>query len=144
MGKRGPPPTPTHILKVRGSWRAKIRGDEPAPPPGRPVPPEKFPAACRAIWETLTAQLEAMQLLCPSDGWQLERYCRLFVRWRRCESVIDVLGFKNAIAESKESRRLDMALKQIEKNFCLTPADRARMAQADAAPAQIGKGRYFA
>lgn len=29
MGKRGPPKTPTVILKNRGSWRAKTRGGEP-------------------------------------------------------------------------------------------------------------------
>jgi len=31
MAKRGPPPTPTKILKMRGSWRADGRGEEPEP-----------------------------------------------------------------------------------------------------------------
>jgi hypothetical protein len=38
MGKRGPPPTPTPILQLRGSWRGKLNRDEPQP---EPVAPEK-------------------------------------------------------------------------------------------------------
>lgn len=39
MGKRGPKPTPTALLKLRGSWRAGTRDGEPeATPEGVPCP----------------------------------------------------------------------------------------------------------
>lgn len=39
MGQRGPAATPTTVLEGRGSWRAKMRGDEPKPLAELPEPP---------------------------------------------------------------------------------------------------------
>ena len=40
IGKRGPPPTPTPILKLSGSWRVNQRHNEPQPEPGPPDKPD--------------------------------------------------------------------------------------------------------
>ena len=51
MGKRGPPRTPTSVLKLRGSWRGNVRGDEPEPKHDRPQFPEWLSAEERAAWD---------------------------------------------------------------------------------------------
>lgn len=152
MGQRGPAPTPTKILEMRGSWRAKINSGEPQPEPGPPRTPRRLNTAAKRIWRELTRQLDDIGLVTKLDGYQLERYCTMFVRWRECEDFIGKNGvtytlraedstryigrlpnggdFIAGFAEYpqvKESHRLDKALKQIEAQFGLTPAARARL-----------------
>jgi phage terminase small subunit len=88
MGKRGPPRTPTSVLKFRGSWRGNARGDEPEPKHDRPECPDWLSGDERAAWDRVVALLESMRVLTVADGAQLERYCRYLVRWRQCERII--------------------------------------------------------
>ena len=141
MGQRGPARTPTSILKLRGSWRAKMRGDEPAPDQRAPECPEWLSAEERAVWERVTALLAEMRLLTVADGAQLERYCRYSVRWRQCERIMakfttdDMLvggltneGMRPVIRNAwTESHRLAAELRRIEAQFGLTPAARASL-----------------
>ena len=48
MGIRGPAPTPTPILALHGSWRAKTRAGEPRPPQGKPQRPSTRAQTCSA------------------------------------------------------------------------------------------------
>ena len=139
MGKRGPARTPTSILQLRGSWRAKVRGDEPTPDEGRPECPDTLTDDERDVWDRVTALLDDMCVLTVADGAQLERYCRFYVRWRQCERIIakfssdDVLiggltndGMRPVIRNAwAESHRLAGELRRIEGQFGLTPAARA-------------------
>jgi len=145
MGARGPTPTPTGILKLRGSWRAGERENEPTAPEGRPDKPPSFSGKTgehRRLWSKLVRLLESMPgVLSKVDGGQLERYCRFFVRWRQVEATIEDMTSKAGILTliksadfSKEfktlsqmSLKLDVALKQIEREFGLTPSARARL-----------------
>src|SRR6187399_3227778 len=88
MGSRGPAPTPTPILELRGSWRAKTRTGEPQPPKGKPPCPKHFTKPQRIIWRRLCTMLEYMNLMTKADGHQLERYCVYYCRWRDCEEFI--------------------------------------------------------
>lgn len=171
MGKRGPPPTPTAILKLRGSWRAGLNPDEPRPPRGKPRMPGHFTGELRSLWRRLTGQLDECGLLTQIDWAQLERWCVYFLRWRQCEQFLAangttypvknddpsnyigriddksktaVVGFKE-YPQVRESHRLDRALKQIEDRFGLTPSARARLraAPAEAAEPAAGKSRFF-
>ena len=54
MGKRGPTRTPTSVLKLRGSWRAKTRGDEPTPQEGVPESPDWLSEDEQSVWDRLT------------------------------------------------------------------------------------------
>jgi P27 family predicted phage terminase small subunit len=83
-----------------------------------------------------------MRVLTVADGPQIERYARMYMLWRRVQQVIEKYNtpelleqawdsdrsrpvIRNALAEA---RNLDTHLKQIEGNFGLTPAARARLA----------------
>jgi len=63
MGHRGPPRTPTSVLKLRGSWRGNARGDEPEPAHDRPDCPEWLSAEERTAWDRVVALLESMRVL---------------------------------------------------------------------------------
>lgn len=152
MSKRGPAPTPTAILKRRGSWRANLNPEEPAPAIGRPTKPPGLPATAAKVWNQVCRLLEEMKVLSVVDGGQLERYARYLVRWRQCEDFIVehgltyplkstnppayvgtieqtgefVVGWRE-FPEVKESHRLNEALRQIEANFGLTPSARSRI-----------------
>lgn len=148
MGARGPTLTPTAILKLRQSQHAKNRSNEPTAPEGRPDKPPSFrgkEGEHRKLWSKLVRMLESMPgILSTVDGGQLERYCRYFIRWRQIEADIEKLathGVMTALIAkpekydpevlfktlSRESLRLDAALKQIEREFGLTPSARARL-----------------
>lgn len=141
MGHRGPPRTPTSVLKLRGSWRGNARSDEPAPHAGRPACPDWLSEPERAVWEQVVDLLAAMNVLTIADGAQLERYCRYYVRWRQCERVIakfstdEMLvggltndGMRPVIRNAwSESHRLACELRRIEGQFGLTPAARASL-----------------
>jgi phage terminase small subunit len=75
MGRRGPAPTPTPLLKLRGSTlitkkreRAEVKGPE-----GRPDCPDWLKDDARAAWDYLVPQLETMGILTRIDGNALSR-----------------------------------------------------------------------
>src|SRR5580765_2397007 len=88
MGARGPAPTPTAILQLRGSWRAKTRTGEPQPQRGKPKCPKSFNREQTTTWRRLCRMLDQMNILTAVDGHQLERYCIYLCRWRACEEFI--------------------------------------------------------
>jgi P27 family predicted phage terminase small subunit len=153
MGARGPAPTPTAILRLRGSWRAKTRPGEPQAPAGAPKCPRHLNEAQRKVWRQACKALESMGLLTQVDGAALERYVRYLVRWRANEDFLDrngiSFGVKNddpsnyaakigdgtpaavvdfeEYPQVKDSYKLNEALRQLETQFGLTPAARARL-----------------
>jgi len=144
MGTRGPVPTPTAVLKLRDSTlvRKREQRGEPQPERGIPTRPHHVTKDARALWSAITKMLDDMQVLTVIDGGQLERYCFMFVQWRQLQRVIakfsstdDLLvgslkndGTRPIVRNAwSEAHRLDAALKQIEAQFGLTPAARARL-----------------
>jgi phage terminase small subunit len=116
MGRRGPPRTPTALLKLRGSWRAKTRQDEPQPPPGLPVCPDWLNPEEAAEWQRLVALLAASDVVSVLDATELARYCRLLVKWR---------NYKDPTRPG--AVRIAPTLAQLSAEFGLTPASRARV-----------------
>lgn len=160
MGARGFPPTPTAILKLRGGWRAKEREKqgEPQPETGRPLDPPLVDDADKKAWEQIVDQLERVPgLLTLIDGYQLERYARFLVRWRKIEADLQLFDGMTVATLRKddtrqilrllwaESRAMDLHLKQVEAQYGLTPAARSRIRLtgnlADVAKAEAGKGK---
>lgn len=149
MGKGGRTPTPTAVLKLHGSStlrRKENKGKvELQPPIGSPAEPS-LPEHAKAIWQAIIADLLSVKdLLTRVDGPQLERYARYVVRWRLVEDESDkmiatagsawmVLANDDLRPALRglwaESRRLDQAMKEIEGNFAMTPADRRRLGAA--------------
>ena len=144
MGSRGPASTPTSILKIRGSRLAREREKQGEPQPDRGIPtrPHSVVKESRAVWTAVTKMLDDMAVLTRVDGGQLERYCLMFVQWRQIQRIIqrfsgtdDMLigSLRNDETRSivrnswAEAHKLDAGLKQIEMQFGLTPAARARL-----------------
>jgi P27 family predicted phage terminase small subunit len=137
---RGRRPTPTAILKKRGSWRAKKRQDEPQTRRGRPVCPQWLAPNAKKIWKTLIPELDAMGVLTITDKYALQRYCETFVSWRECREFIRqygvrypikdiggaIIGFK-LFPEVSLERVYAKALLEIEREYGLTPSSRVRL-----------------
>ena len=142
MGKRGPAPTPTPILKLRGSTLAtrKRLEREIKYPSGAPDMPNWLDDDAKAAWEQLVPQLEAMGVLCKIDGNALSRYCHLWARWRRAEAFIrekgDMFPLKDDQGQIKcfqqwpqvaIAHRLALLLTRSEQEFGMTPSARTRI-----------------
>ena len=63
MGKRGPKPTPTAVLKLKGTDRADRTRNEPTPPRGLPRCPNWLDDQAKHCWRQLVPQLVAMRVL---------------------------------------------------------------------------------
>lgn len=138
MGRRGPPPTPTKVLKLRGSPLADGRKDEPEPRKGKPSFPKWFDADAKRIWRSVTAELEHMGLLARADRNALMRYCHYMARWEVAAQEIQagrvtdkVLAVYDNYAEK---------LLKLEVQFGLTPSARARLA-TEGKPKQSAKDK---
>ena len=150
MSKPGPPPTPTAILKKRGSWLAKTRGGEPVGTPSPPERPAGLSEAAVQHWDGLIADLENLGVLCVTDGRALGRYCEMLVKW---DSILDLCqkhGDVYAEQDSKGRTRvrvfehskfaLDISdrLSRMEAKFGLTPSDRAAIGSMRQEPSKHG------
>ncbi len=139
MGRRGPKPTPTAILKVRGSWRARLNPDEPQPQPGIPSMPGKIRPEAKLAWKRIVPKLQAMGVLTTVDGETLARYCTLAARYWEAEDFLrkhgqtypvrdgdGVSGFRK-FPQASIANELAATLARIEASFGMTPADRTRL-----------------
>jgi P27 family predicted phage terminase small subunit len=76
MGRRGPVPKPTRLKLLEGNpGKRPIPGNEPVPPPGRPVCPSWLPAEAKAEFERVVPILADMGLLASADQAVLIGYC---------------------------------------------------------------------
>ena len=166
MGSRGPAPTPLAILQARGS-KCDRAADNPPSLPGRPGMPKRLTPNAKRVWKRLIPMLERMGVLNQIDGFQLERYCTVFARWREAEDFIAkngstytvkgdtacyvgevngvrVVGFME-YPQVKRAAQLDETLRKIEAQFGMTPSARARISadQGQQQDNQNGKLKYF-
>ncbi len=136
----GRTPTPTQVLKLRGSWRAKLRKDEPQPPTGIPQAPTYLDAEQKKVWRRLAKQLDALGIMTKIDGEALGRYVRTWSRWDKAEQFIAEHGLVYpkrddddkvvAFVEYPQVGIADRAAAQLlrlEQAFGLHPAARARL-----------------
>jgi phage terminase small subunit len=123
MGLRGPQPTPTAILKARGSWRADIRTNEPSMEPGVPECPRKLTKAQLAWWDRTVAIMLRMKTLTLAHGEALSRYCVFADEFDKCRDV-------------DERIKVNRELKQCAASLGLTPASTSTVPVIDSAKAE--------
>ena len=140
MGKRGPPPTPTAVLKMRGSWRGAVRKDEPRPEPGQPRCPTWLKPSAKQFWKRLIPRLVSMGVLSKIDGPALARYCQLWARWRETEEFLaahpntipikdkdgNLIDLRDVPHVARAAKLADQLLR-LEQNFGLSPSARAHL-----------------
>ncbi len=142
MGRRGPAPTPTAILKLRGSTLVTKRRDqsEPKAPKGKPRCPDWLDKDAKTMWRHLVPLLDAMGVLTRLDGNALARYCRLWSRWRKAEAFLDEKGEMYPLRDEKGqvkyfqqwpqvaiAHKLALQLTRLEQELGMTPAARTRL-----------------
>ena len=81
MGRRGPPKTPTEVLKQRGSWLAPQREKEGEPKPDAAPDGESFEPTHKlgeialAEWNRIIPELRHMKILHSCDKSAIVNYC---------------------------------------------------------------------
>ena len=146
MGRRGPAPTPTKILALRGSPRGSKNPKEPRPAVECPPAPTWIGEDARKVYDIFGARLLAVGLMTAVDENALARYAVLWVRYRRCEEFVakhgeaypvrarqqwsgepgQIQSFKS-YPQAKMALGLAAELLRLEREFGLTPAARARL-----------------
>jgi P27 family predicted phage terminase small subunit len=140
MGRRGPAPLTTPMLKLRGSPRASMNRDEPAPRPGRPRCPRWLDKEAKRAWRELVPELEFMGVLARIDRYALTRYCQLWARWVKAEQFIQKYGETYPLKDENGKVKcfmpwpqaaviatLSQQMMRLEQEFGLTPSARTRL-----------------
>ncbi len=140
MGSRGPTPTPTPKLALRGSWRASARPSEPKPEPQAPPRPAALSPGAVTVWDEVVPQLDAAGMVAAIDGRPFARYCELFTVWDDLLAFLKKSGHAHPVKNSRGDvvgvrpyPQLRLALQvsehllRLEDRFGMTPAARARL-----------------
>lgn len=143
---RGRKPTPTKLLELRGSWKAKTRPDEPQLPALTPTCPAWVQAEAQTIWELLLEVLTPTGMLTRVDHLALGRYCVYMAEWIAATAVIrqegptvDTVVKGRPVSALRPEVKLSLLLADrllhLEQQFGLTPMARASIGIA------LAKGR---
>ena len=136
MAERGLKPTPTAILKLRGTYRADRRPDnEPTPEPGIPDPPDLLAGEALIEWDRTTCELNKIGILSHLDLAAVSAYCQAWVRWLAAEKNLAKTG---PVVKASSGYPIlnpsltisNKALQQVRRLACelgLTPSARTRI-----------------
>jgi P27 family predicted phage terminase small subunit len=141
MGRRGPRPTPTALLKARGTYRAdRARKNEVKGPSGIPRCPAGLDKAAKKSWNHLIPMLMRMGVLSRADRNAIIRYCTDWSRWNRlqqflakngeCYPIKDGNGNIKSLApfpHATTANKLSLLLTKFEQEFGMTPSARTRI-----------------
>ncbi len=163
MGQRGPAPTPSSTLRLRGTARSDRIYNEPVPPKDPPEPPDWLDEAGREVWDQLAPNLRASGLLTVLDVNTLARYCHTWVRWRAAEDFIAMRGpvypimdgsgelkYVQQFPQVSIAHKLAALLTRMEAEFGMTPSARSRihmdprLIPGEMSEESLRKSRHFA
>lgn len=156
MGKRGPKPTPTSVLRLRGSWRADTRPNEPAST-GEPDKPKALAISEMASgkWDELVPRLMEAGILSRTDADTLARYCLLWAEWIELRWQIEREGstyqsinsegrpVQLITAAAQQARAITPQLMTIEREFGMTPSARSQVAVVPKGGSGSKASRFF-
>ena len=165
MGKRGPKPTPTPILKLRGSWRGNSRGPDIQCNQKRPACPKRFITrqktadgeavrqAAQRVWNRLCSSLHKAGLLTDNYREPFEALCDSYGRFLlACSKCDDDCGMvtvtdKGAAIQTPWFAIRNKMFEQVYKgaaSFGLTPADLSAARAIEKPSENEGKSKFFA
>ena len=141
MGRRGPPPEPTHVRLLKGNpGKRRINEHEPQPEKATPPCPRWLTPEARKAWKRITTLLRKMGLLTIAEEDALVTYAQTFARWKAAEEFLakhgDVYPIRDEQGRVKYmqqfpqvaiARNLALLLKSYQQEFGLTPSARSRL-----------------
>lgn len=135
MGRRGPKPQPSALLRLTGSRRVADRAGEPQPPVKLPPCPRDLSKAARAEWRRVGRELLNLGLVTPLDRTALALVCELWARWCECQDKIkehglvikSPSGFPQANPYISIGNKCIEQLSKLLPEFGLTPSSRTRL-----------------
>ena len=158
MAKRGPKPVPTPILKLRGSWRGKIRGDDISVDQKRPARPQWLQGEAKKCWDRLVPILhksglatelnrETLALLCSAWGDFVEADEQL-------AKTVNKDGRRALLIKTGNETVMENPLLHVRKRaweqlykaaacFGLTPADLSGVRAVEKPSTDVQKAKYF-
>ena len=156
MGLRGPAPTPTAILKARGSWRADERAGEVQFEAGLGTCPSWLPKEAKAEWRRQAKQLTEAGLAQQTDRALLVAWCVAWAEFVGLTARIDAANRADDGVDYEASwarghltargKAIDRMLR-LAAQFGFSPSARVRLRGQEQQPegtASDGKARFFA
>jgi P27 family predicted phage terminase small subunit len=117
-GSGGKNKKPTALKELEGNQGHRpLNAREPKPEDGEPPMPADLPKKVQLEWKRLVPLLKAMKVLTTADGDALEALCRMRLRWRQAEDLIDRTG--QVVAE-KISKPDGTRIVRVKKNPAVT------------------------
>lgn len=158
MGKRGPKPTATSILKLRGSWRGKVRGDDLSLDQKRPQRPAWLQGEAKKCWDRLVPILhksglatelnrETLALMCSAWADYVEADRQLAAERNKDGSrALLIKTDKGAVMENPllyvRKRAFDQVMK-VASCYGLTPADLSSVRAVEKPSEDGAKAKFF-
>ena len=156
MGKRGPKPTPTPILKLRGSWRGKVR-DELDMGHEAPEMPEWLSGEAEKCWDRLCPLLHRAGLATEANRETLAMVCIAYADFVEADQQFSKMRMKDGgrafVVKTKAGGWKQNPLLHVRERawsqflkgaacFGLTPADLASV-RAVEKPTTDEKAKFF-
>ena len=149
MSKPGKKRTTTHILRLRGSWRAKHRKDIQAPS-DRPICPRRLSKEAKLIWAEEIPKLADMGVISACDRKLLAGMCESLAEFEKYDTQCrDKPFIKTAVGNIVQNPLLSLrnqAWKRYERlaaMFGIGSANRAGMGAVQRPKAGESKTRFF-
>ncbi len=157
MGKRGPPPQPTHLRLMRGNpGKRSINKREPRPKLRNPSCPAWLRPEVKAIWRRTVDTLKEMGILTRVDRDALTAYCQTYARWKAAEQFVETHGEVYPVRDEKGNVRcmkqypqvrtalqLLQVLRCYQQEFGMTPSARTRVQEIPGFVRDPDEERYF-
>ena len=151
MGKRGPPPIPTHLKIMRGNRGHETglyRRREPQAgfSPAVLEPPSYMIGYAREEWDRVAIELFEMGLLARVDEVSLAAYCDAYAIWRTTVEQVNVEGIliekaggvmQNPLITTGSRAAREML--RYAQEFGFTPSARSRISTLDA---EVKSGKF--
>lgn len=141
MGQRGPAPTPTKVLELRGSWRANLPKDEPQPESKLGKMPAGLPPRAKTEWKRCKEWMGG-EVMKDCDRSLVETYCRLVAEIDELQKVVKKEGHIQVADNGYMSQHpaaimlhksRDMLVKLTDR-LGLNPSSRSRISVKPAEP----------